>query len=131
MVSWELDDTLRLPFVLEAVERALARARPEVWNSDQGSHFTSPQYRKLLLAAGVQITMAGNGRALDNRFVDRLWRSVKYEQVYPNAYITPWEARARLTRYLMFYNCERPHQALAYQTPAEVYFRRATSRRGR
>jgi putative transposase len=96
VVSWELDDTFRLPFVLEAVKRALTQATPQIWNSDQGSHFTSPQYRELLLAADVQISMDGKGRALDNVFVERLWRSVKYEEVYPNAYATPREARAGL-----------------------------------
>jgi putative transposase len=121
VVSWEVDDTLQVSFVLRAVERALAQARPVIWNSDQGSHFTSPQYRNLLLAAGVQISMDGKGRALDNVFVERLWRSVKYEEVYPNDYANPHEARAGLSRYLAFYNHERPHQALAYRTPAEVY----------
>jgi transposase InsO family protein len=81
VVSWELDDTLQLPFVLRAVARALAQATPEIWNSDQGSHFTSPQYRELLLAADVRISMDGKGRELDNIFVERLWRSVKYEIV--------------------------------------------------
>jgi putative transposase len=123
VVSWELDDTLQLPFVLVAVKRALAQAKPVIWNCDQGSHFTSPQYRELLLAADVQISMDGKGRALDNVFVERLWRSVKWEEVYPNAYASPREARAGLTRCLAFYNDERPHQALAYQTPAEVYGR--------
>jgi putative transposase len=122
VVSWELDDTLQLPFVLRAVQRALAQAHPLIWNSDQGSHFTSPQYRDLLLTAGVQISMDGKGRALDNIFVERLWRSVKYEEVYPHDYANPHEARAGLARYLAFYNHERPHQALTYQTPAEVYF---------
>ena len=122
VISWELDDTLQVPVVLRAAERALAQATPEIWNSDQGSHFTSPQYRDLLLATGVQISMDGKGRALDNVFVERLWRSVKYEEVYLNAYASPREARAGLARYLTFYNHERPHQALAYRTPAEVYF---------
>jgi putative transposase len=122
VISWELDDTLQLPFVLSAVQRALAQARPVIWNGDQGSHFTSPQYRELLVAADVQISMDGKGRALDNIFVERLWRSVKYEEVYPNDYASPREARAGLTRYLAFYNHERPHQALNYHTPAEVYF---------
>ena len=93
VVSWELDDTLRLPFVLRAVERALAQAKPQIWNSDQGSHFTSPQYRDALLAAGVQISVDGKGRALDNIFVERLWRSVKYEEVYLRDYANPREAR--------------------------------------
>jgi putative transposase len=122
VISWELDDTLQLPFVLSAVQRALAQAKPVIWNSDQGSHFTSSQYRDVLLAADVQISMDGKGRALDNIFVERLWRSVKYEEVYPNDYASPREARAGLSRYLAFYNHERPHQALNYQTPAEVYF---------
>jgi putative transposase len=128
VVRWELGDTLLLAFVLRAAERALAQATPAIWNSDQGSHFTSPQYRDLLLAAGVQNSMDGNGRALDNVFVERLWRSVKYEEVYPNAYTTPRDARQGLARYLAFYNDERPHQALNYQTPAEVYFQSAARR---
>ncbi len=121
IVSWELDDTLPLSFVLTAVKRALAQARPVIWNSDQGSHFTRPQYREWLLAADVQISMDGKGRVLDNVFVERLWRSVKYEEVYPKEYASPWEARRSLTGYLAFYNHERPHQALAYRTPGEVY----------
>lgn len=121
VVSWELDDSLQLPCVLRAVKRALAQATPQIWNSDQGSHFTSAQYREALLAAGVQISMDGKRRALDNIFVERLWRSVKYEEVYLNDYASPREARQGLARYLTFYNDERPHQALAYQTLAEVY----------
>ena len=122
VVSWELDQTLEMPFVLQAVQRALAHAKPEIWNSDQGSHFTSPQYTDLVLAANVQISMDGRGRALDNIFTERLWRSVKYEEVYLKDYKTPREARLGLTRYFNFYNYERPHQALDYLTPAEVYF---------
>jgi putative transposase len=108
VVSWELDDSLQLPFVLSAVKRALAQAKPLIWNSDQGSHFTSPQYRELLLAAEVQISMDGKGRALDNIFVERLWRSVKYEEVYLNNYVTPRDARMGLSRYLAFLiTCDR------------------------
>ena len=81
IVSWALDDTLEMPFVLDAVKRALAQARPTLWNSDQGSHFTSPQYTQLLLDAEVTISMDGKGRALDNIFIERFWRSVKYEEV--------------------------------------------------
>ncbi len=127
VVSWELDQTLELPFVLTAVERALTQATPCIWNSDQGSHFTSPQYCQLLLAANVQISMDGKGRALDNIFTERLWRTVKYEEVYIHEYTSPREARQALTRYFTFYNHERPHQALENQTPAEVYFHRATA----
>jgi putative transposase len=121
IVSWELDQTLAQPFVMAAVQRALAHATPAIWNSDQGSHFTSPQYTSVLLAAGVQISMDGKGRALDNIFVERLWRSVKYEEVYLHDYANPREARAGLTQYLWDYNYTRPQQALAYRTPAEVY----------
>jgi putative transposase len=121
VVAWELDQTLELPFVLNTVDRALEQATPTIWNSDQGSHFTSPQYLECLLAANVQISMDGRGRAVDNIFTERLWRSVKYEEVYLNDYASPREARYGLARYFHFYNFERPHQALDYQTPAQVY----------
>jgi len=121
VVAWELDQTLELPFVVAATQRALAQATPTIWNSDQGSHFTSPQYLALLQAADVRISMDGKGRALDNIFTERLWRTVKYEEVYLHDYASPKEARQGLTRYLSFYNDDRPHQSLGYQTPAEVY----------
>ncbi len=122
IVSWELDQSLEQPFVMAAVERALSQARPVIWNSDQGSHFTSPQYIERLKAAEVQISMDGKGRALDNIFTERLWRTIKYEEVYLHSYASPKEARQRLTCYLKFYNVERPHQALDYRVPAEIYF---------
>ena len=122
VVSWELDQTLAMPFVVAAVQRALAQATPVIWNSDQGSHFTSPQYTQLLHDAGVQISMDGKGRALDNIFTERLWRSVKYEEVYLNDYTNPKEAHRGLAEYLHFYDHRRPHQSLNYQTPAAVYF---------
>jgi len=121
VVAWELDQTLELPFVLNAVDRALEQAVPTIFNSDQGSHFTSPQYLDRLLAANVQISMDGRDRAADNIFTERLWRSVKYEEVYLNDYVSPRQARCGLARYFQFYNFERPHQALGYQTPAQVY----------
>jgi len=124
IVAWELDDTLELPFVLTAVDRALERARPVIWNSDQGSHFTSPQYTMRLKAANVQISMDGKGRALDNIFVERLWRTVKYEEVYLKEYDSPRAARQGLSSYVQFYNEERLHQSLGYQTPAAVYWGR-------
>ena len=127
VLSWELDQSLEMPFVLRAVDRALAQARPEIWNSDQGSHFTSPQYLERLQAAQVQISMDGKGRALDNIFTERLWRTVKYEEVYLKDYATPREARQGLAQYLTFYNQERPHQSLGYCTPAAVYFQPAGS----
>ncbi len=123
VVSWALDDTLELPFVLDAVQQALAIATPQIWNSDQGSHFTSPQYTSMLLAAGVQISMDGKGRALDNIFTERLWRNVKQEEVYRHDYGSPREARQQLAIYFPFYNQERPHQALGYRTPAAIYKR--------
>lgn len=121
IVSWALDQTLHAGFVLDAVEAALAVATPTIWNSDQGSHFTSPQYTKLLTAAGVRISMDSTGRALDNVFTERLWRTIKYEEVYLADYATPREARTGLSAYIPFYNQERVHQALDYRTPAEVY----------
>jgi putative transposase len=121
VVAWELDQTLRSAFVLKAVDCALAVACPEIWNSDQGSHFTSPQYTRKLLDAQVQISMDGRGRAMDNVFTERLWRSLKYEEVYLNDYANPRQARQGISRYLTFYNYERPHQSLGYFTPAEVY----------
>lgn len=122
VVAWELDQTLEMSFVLAAVDRALEMATPDIWNSDQGSHFTSPQYIERLLARDIQVSMDGKNRALDNVFTERLWRSVKYEEVYIRDYASPREAHQGLRGYLEFYNQERPHQALGYRTPAEVYF---------
>jgi len=122
VVSWALDQTLEMPFVLEAVDCALAQAQPRIWNSDQGSHFTSSQYTAKLLEAGVQISMDGKGRALDNIFTERLWRTVKYEDVYLRDYASPRDARSGINAYLTFYNRGRLHQSLNYRTPAEVYF---------
>ena len=121
VISWELDQTLEMPFVLAAVQRALSQAQPVIWNSDQGSHFTSPQYTQLLEDAGVQISMDGRGRAMDNIFTERLWRTIKYEEVYLKEYASPREARRSLAEYLDFYNYRRLHQALDYQTPAALY----------
>lgn len=124
VVSWSLDLTLEMGFVLEAMRSALATATPTICNSDQGSHFTSPQYTQLLLDAQVQISMDGKGRALDNIFTERLWRTVKYEEVYLKDYASPREARSGITAYLDFYNHRRLHQALDYKTPAQIYFKK-------
>jgi putative transposase len=124
IVSWALDLTLEIGFVLEAMRTALATATPSICNSDQGSHFTSPQYHALFEDTTVQISMDGKGRALDNVFTERLWRTVKYEKVYLKDYASPWEARSGLTAYLDFYNYRRLHQALDYQTPAQIYFKK-------
>lgn len=122
VVSWSLDQSLEMPFVLQAVDQALIIAQPSIWNSDQGSHFTSPQYLDRLNAAQVQISMDGRGRALDNIFTERLWRSLKYEEVYLNEYDSPRRARQGISAYLTFYNQERVHQSLDYCTPAQIYF---------
>ena len=122
VIAWELSDTLDIGFVLACAQGALAQAVPKIWNSDQGSHFTSPQYTDLLLMTGAQISMDGRGRARDNIFTERLWRTVKYEEVYLNEYTTPRQALSGLSRYFLFYNHERPHQALDYRTPAAIYF---------
>ncbi len=121
VVRWQIDQSLELGVVLTAAEQALAQATPAIWNSDQGSHFTSPQYLALLGQEGIQISMDGKGRALDNIFTERFWRTVTYEEVYRYDDASPKEARQGLTRYLDFYNHRRPHQSLGYQTPAEVY----------
>ena len=121
VVAWELDQSLEMSFVLDAVDRALGQSHPVIWNSDQGSHFTSPKYIDRLKAAGVRISMDGRGRAMDNILTERLWRSLKYEEVYLNEYGSPREARHGISRYFDFYNFERPHQSLGYLTPAEVY----------
>lgn len=122
VLAWQMDDTLEMAFVMEAVNAALQIATPQVWNSDQGSHFTSPLYLDRLASAGVQISMDGKGRATDNIFVERLWRSLKYEEVYLNDYAMPREARQGVGGYIQFYNYQRIHQALDYRTPAMVYF---------
>ena len=122
VVSWSLDQRLAVDFVLESVDQALLSQTPMIWNSDQGSQFTNPRYIERLKDKEIQVSMDGRGRALDNVFTERLWRSVKYEEVYLNNYQTPREARLGLQRYLEFYNYQRPHQALSYKTPAEVYF---------
>lgn len=124
VVSWALDQTLEIGFVLDAAQQGLAHATPLIWNSDQGSHFTSPQYTDLLLAADVRISMDGKGRALDNIFTERLWRTVKYENVYLKGYTSPREARHGIATFLAFYNDRRLHQALDYHTPAEIYYRK-------
>jgi putative transposase len=121
VISWVLDQSLAVDFVLEAVDQAIIVSQPKIWNSDQGSQFTNPQYIDRLETHAIQISMDGRGRALDNAFTERLWRSVKYEEVYLNDYPTPRDARTGLTNYFEFYNYHRPHQSLQYQTPAEVY----------
>jgi len=123
VVAWQLDDSFAIDFVLAVVDQALAQQRPLLWNSDQGSHFTSSQYIQRLLDANIQISMDSRGRALDNIFTKRLWRTVKYEEIFLHDYFSPKEARQGLANYFLFYNQRRPHQSLGYLTPSEVYFK--------
>jgi putative transposase len=122
VLSWEVSVTLDVGFCLAALEWALTTAQPEILNTDQGSQFTSEQFTGLLLAYDVAISMDGRGRAMDNIFVERLWRTVKYEEVYLKDYENVQDAIESLRCYFLFYNCERMHQSLGYQTPAQVYF---------
>jgi putative transposase len=120
VLAWALSITQEVGLCLEALDEALGRGRPEVLNSDQGSQCTSRACTGRLEAAGITISMDGRGRALDNVFVERLWRTVKYEEVYVHEYETPREATQGLRRYFEFSNGQRLHQALAYRTPAAV-----------
>jgi putative transposase len=121
VLSWEVSTTLESEFCVTALNQALCLGRPEIFNTDQGSQFTSDEWTRVLLEAGVQISMDGKGRVFDNIFVERLWRTVKVEEVYLRDYQTVAEARYGLGRYFEFYNKKRFHQALGYRTPAEVY----------
>lgn len=121
VLSWALSVTAEVSFCVEALEKALGWGRPEIFNSDQGSQFTSRDFTGVLQQQGVRISMDGRGRALDNVFVERLWRSVKYEEVYLRDYRTVAEARQGLGAYFHFYNHQRFHQSLGYRTPAAVY----------
>jgi putative transposase len=129
VLSWELSVTMDVGFCVTALEWALKYAKPEIFNSDQGAQFTSDQFTKRLLTHKVEISMDGRGRALDNVFVERLWRTVKYEEIYLKDYESVREAVDSLQRFFLFYNRERIHQSLDYQTPAEVYFQRVTPSR--
>ena len=122
VLSWSLSTTLDAHFCVEALRQALAIAKPEIFNTDQGSQFTSDAFTGVLKDVGIAISMDGRGRVFDNIFVERLWRSVKYEEVYLKDYGTVDEARQNLAGYFHFYNYERLHQSLGYLTPAEVYF---------
>jgi putative transposase len=121
VLAWRLSNTLDGGFCLEALDESLSLATPEIFNSDQGCQFTAAAFTSRLEARGVAVSMDGRGRALDNVFVERLWRSVKYEEVYLRDYADGWEAQERLAAYFRFYSHQRIHQALEYRTPAEVY----------
>lgn len=121
VLSSEVSNTLDKEFCLKALRDALEASRPKIFNTDQGAQFTSAEFVGCLTENGISISMDGRGRALDNVFVERLWRSVKYEEVYLREYSDAREAARRLRQYLWFYNMERPHQSLNYKTPNEVY----------
>jgi putative transposase len=120
-LSWRLSNTLEADFCLNALGDALAKGHPEIFNSDQGSQFTSQEFTRVLESHGVRISMDGRGSYTDNLFIERLWRTVKYEEVYLKAYQDGRDARIGIGNYFSFYNTQRPHQALAYRTPAEVF----------
>ena len=121
VIAWRLSNTLDGSFCLDMLEEALGRGRPEVFNTDQGVQFTAQAWTSRLEGAGVAVSMDGRGRCLDNVFVERLWRSVKYEDIYLRGYEAVPELYRGVGRYFGFYNDERPHQALGYRTPAQVY----------
>jgi putative transposase len=122
VLAWELSTTLETGFCVRALQQALMSSKPEIFNTDQGVQFTSAEFLDPLMAGGIRISMDGRGRVYDNIFVERLWRSVKYEEVYLREYREVKDARDGLTRYFDFYNRKRPHSALGNQTPHEVYF---------
>jgi putative transposase len=122
VLSWRVSNTMDVEFCLDALEEALARfGKPEIFNTDQGSQFTSPRFTGVLQEAGIRISMHGRGRWLDNVFIERLWRSLKYECVYLHAFETGSELRAGLARWIGYYNAQRPHSTLAGRTPDEAY----------
>lgn len=127
VLSWRLSHSLEGVFCCEALDAALAISQPEIFNTDQGTQFTSQAFTSRLQDRGIQISMDGRGRALDNAFVERLWRTVKYEEVYLQEYQDEAAARTSLARYWRFYNQARKHSSLKYRTPAEVYFGTANS----
>jgi len=121
VLSWRLSNTMDADFCVEALEEALRKGRPDIFNTDQGVQFTSEAFTGLLQQRGVRISMDGKGSYNDNLFIERLWRTVKYEEVYLKAYQNGRDARVGISDYFRFYNTERPHQALGYRTPAEVF----------
>jgi len=124
VVAWEIDITLETTFCLNALNRALHSGRCEIFNTDQGCQFTSEEFTNRLKEEDIAISMDGRGRVFDNIFVERLWRALKYEEVYIKSYLNFREAKREIGYYLEFYNRERPHQSLEYRTPAEVYHAR-------
>ena len=129
VLSWELSNTMETGFCLAALESAFRFGQPEIWNSDQGSQFTAAEFLAPLKKRNISISMDGRGRALDNVFIERLWRSLKYELIYPGDFGSGAELLPALDRYFHFYNHRRPHQALGYRTPAELFPRQSIRKR--
>jgi putative transposase len=129
VLSWELSNTMETGFCLTALEAAFRFGQPEIWNSDQGSQFTAADFLAPLKNRGISISMDGRGRALDNVFIERLWRSLKYELIYPGDFVSGSELMTALDQYFHFYNHRRPHQALGYRTPADLFPRRTTRKK--
>jgi putative transposase len=127
VLSWRLSNTLTGSFCIEALDEALSHAKPEIFNSDQGTQFTAAAFTSRLESCGIAVSMDGRGRAIDNVFIERLWRSVKYEEVYLKDYANGWDAEASLAAYFRLYDDERIHQALGYRTPLEIYRDRGSS----
>jgi len=126
VIDWELSNLLDTDFCLTALERSLKNACPRIFNTDQGIQFTSNQFTKYLENHGIQISMDGKGRAIDNIIIERLWRSIKYEDIYPKGYENLKEVRKGLKSYFKFYNNNRPHQSLGYRIPLDVYNEKIT-----
>jgi putative transposase len=122
VLSWRISNSMDVNFCLEALEEAFSRGKPEVFNTDQGSQFTSTQFVEMLLTREIGVSWDGQGRALDNIFIERLWRSLKYEDIYLKSYKKLQEARDGISKYFTFYNQDRPHQALRNQTPMIMHF---------
>lgn len=121
VIEMEVSNSLESAVFVETLKRALAKGKPEIFNSDQGSQFTALEWLKVLETNNIQISMDSRGRCFDNIFVERLWRTVKQEEVYLKEYLDVWEAEESLRKYFSFYNYQRPHQSLGYKTPFEVY----------
>jgi putative transposase len=129
VLSWELSNTMETGFCLAALHAAFRFGQPDIWNSDQGSQFTSADFLAPLKQRGISISMDGRGRALDNVFIERLWRSLKYELIYPGDFASGADLFQALDRYFRFYNHRRPHQALGYRTPADLFPHWSTRKR--
>jgi putative transposase len=129
VLSWEISSTMESGFCLSALDDAFGFGQPEIWNSDQGSQFTAADFLAPLKKRGISISMDGRGRALDNVFIERLWRSLKYELIYPGDFQNGHDLFPALEQYFHFYNHQRPHQALGYRTPADLFPHRAKRKR--